>query len=149
VAVPWWSSRDLPLPRSSSVLHPVSPEPLHETTLPKLPHSVRLTTGSRGVPILPPNHCPFSTSPQNLAPAPRKLQPNQSRQRSSYVPEPFSQSPIPLNMHKRLSTSGSLQTAVSDAPHSTLDLPTTHCGRIRYSTSVSGPLLYSRSSPRE
>ena len=83
----WWSSRDLPLPRSNSVLHPVSPEPPHETTIPKLPHSVRLTTGSRGVPILPPNHCPFSTSAQNLAPSPRKLQPNQSCQRSSYVPD--------------------------------------------------------------
>src|SRR6266481_2578879 len=58
VVAPWWSSRDLPLPRSNCVLHPVSPEPPHETTISNLTHSVRLTTGSRGVPILPPNHLP-------------------------------------------------------------------------------------------
>src|ERR1700730_8143625 len=34
VAAAWWSSRDLRLPRSNSVLHPFSPEPPHETTIP-------------------------------------------------------------------------------------------------------------------
>lgn len=32
-AAPWWSSRDLPLPSSNSVLHPFPPEPLHESTI--------------------------------------------------------------------------------------------------------------------
>src|SRR6266568_5246647 len=30
VAERWWSSRDLPLPNSNSVLHPFSPKPTHE-----------------------------------------------------------------------------------------------------------------------
>jgi hypothetical protein len=33
VAAPCWSSRDLPLPSSNSVLHPFAPEPLHESTI--------------------------------------------------------------------------------------------------------------------
>ena len=46
----------------------------------------------------------------------------------------------PLNLHKRFLTGGFLQTAVSDAPRTPpeIDLPLT-TGRIRYSTSVSGP----------
>src|SRR6266849_7691778 len=33
-AAAWWSSTDLRLPRSNSVLHPLSPESQHETTVP-------------------------------------------------------------------------------------------------------------------
>ena len=38
VAAPWWSSRDLPLPSSNSVLHSFSPEPPHETKIPTSLH---------------------------------------------------------------------------------------------------------------
>src|ERR1700722_7049523 len=46
VAAAWWSSRDLPLPRSNSVLRPLSPEPPHETNFPKPQTSIRLSARS-------------------------------------------------------------------------------------------------------
>src|SRR5579864_2559466 len=80
-ADPWWLSRDLPLPRSNSVLHLVSPEPPHETIIPNLHHSVCLTTCRRGVPFLAPNHLPVSNFDSMSRLDPHKLRPNQSRQR--------------------------------------------------------------------
>ena len=62
---PWWSSRDLPPPSSNSVLHPVSPEPPHETTIPiSLPRCL-LTTGRRGAPSWPPPSVLLRISAQN------------------------------------------------------------------------------------
>src|ERR1039457_2441991 len=94
VAAAWWSSRDLPRPSSNSVLHPFSSEPPHETTIPApplgAPHHF-----PPGCALLAPNpSCPSPTSPQTLAPTPRKLPPNQSGLRScslhSLLPQPFS-----------------------------------------------------------
>src|SRR5271157_350970 len=57
------------------------------------------------------------------------------------VPQATLLTPTPLNMHKRLPTGGSLQTAVSDAPPlHPANLHSLIVGRIRYSTRVSGPL---------
>lgn len=58
VAAVWWSSRDLRLPRSNSVLPPLSPESPHETDFPKpQPRSVfRLDPPSCA---LPPNKVPL------------------------------------------------------------------------------------------
>src|SRR5260370_960756 len=78
VAAPWWSSRDLPLPSSNSVLHPCSPEPLHET---KIPSSLtRCRSPPAGVvrPSCPQTSCPLPTPAETIALTPRKLQPNQS-----------------------------------------------------------------------
>src|SRR5215467_13722825 len=36
-AAAWWSSKDLRLPKSNSVLHPPSPESPHDTTIPISP----------------------------------------------------------------------------------------------------------------
>src|ERR1039458_7877395 len=43
VAAAWSSSRDLRLPRSNSVLRPLSPESPHETNFPKPQTSIRLS----------------------------------------------------------------------------------------------------------
>ncbi len=53
VAAAWWSSRDLPLPRSNSVLRPLSPEPPHETNFPKPQTSIRLSARSPFVRLAP------------------------------------------------------------------------------------------------
>jgi hypothetical protein len=45
-AAAWWSSRDFPLPRSNSVLRPLSPESRHETNFPKPQTSIRLSARS-------------------------------------------------------------------------------------------------------
>src|ERR1700682_692714 len=85
VAAPWWSSRDLRLPSSNSVLHPFSPQRPHETTIPSsLP---RCPSPPAGVvrSSCPQTSCPFSISAQSLAPTPRKLQPNQSYLCSCYL----------------------------------------------------------------
>src|ERR1700730_8628562 len=78
VADAWWSSRDLRLPKSNSVLHPFSPEPPHETTIPS--SLTRCASPPAGVvrPSYPQTSCPFPTPAQSLAPTARKLQPNQS-----------------------------------------------------------------------
>src|ERR1700737_3302942 len=68
VAAAWWSSRDLRLPRSNSVLHPFSPEPPHETTIPS--SLTRCASPPAGVvrPSYPQTSCPFPTPAQSLAP---------------------------------------------------------------------------------
>jgi hypothetical protein len=53
VAAAWWSSRDLPLPRSNSVLRPLSPESPHETNFPKPQTSIRLSARSALVRLAP------------------------------------------------------------------------------------------------
>src|ERR1700687_5665711 len=50
VAERWWSSRDLPPPRSNSALHPLSPVSPHDNDNSDLAHSVPLTTYRRGAP---------------------------------------------------------------------------------------------------
>src|SRR5271166_2439992 len=122
VAGPWWSSRGLRRLRSSSVHHPFSPEPPHETTF-QLSHSVPLTTARRGVPCLPPN----KRSVPNLGPKSRSHHTQTLTQPilASLLPPPVAVpqapliTPTRLNRHNRLPTGGSLQTAVSDAPRST------------------------------
>ena len=76
VAAAWWSSRDLPLPRSNSVLHPLSPESPHETTIPISLTWCLSPPASVVRPSCPQISYPFPISPQTLAPTPRKLQPN-------------------------------------------------------------------------
>ena len=90
VAERWRSSRDLPLPRSNSALHPLSTESPHDTTIP-----ISLTqclSPPVGVvrPFLPQTSYPFPTSPQTLAPTPLKLQPNPSYLPSSSLHYLFS-----------------------------------------------------------
>jgi integrase len=53
VAAPWWSSRDLPLSRSNSVLRPLSPESPHETNFPKPQTSIRFSARSALVRLAP------------------------------------------------------------------------------------------------
>ena len=111
-----WSSNDLPLPNSNSVLHPLSLEPPHETTTPS--SRTRGPSPPAGVlrPACPQTSPPSPTSAKSPAPTPRKLQPNHSRLHSFQHDRGFRNSSTPLNTHKRLPTGGSLQTAVSDAP---------------------------------
>jgi hypothetical protein len=74
----WWSSTDLRRPSSNSVLHPLSPESGHETTIP-IPLTRCLSPPAAVVcPACPQTSYPFPTSPQTLAPTSRKLQPNQT-----------------------------------------------------------------------
>ena len=142
VAERWWSSRDLPLPRSNSALHPLSPVSPHDDNS-HLAHSVPLTTYRRGAPLLPPNLPPASNLASNSSPDPSKIQPNPSSLSSFFAPLPlletFLLTPTPFNLHNCLPMGGFLQTAVSDAPRTTWRtyLPSV-IGRIRYSTSVSG-----------
>src|SRR6266849_3832542 len=82
VAAPWWSSRDLLLPRSNSVLPPCSQEPLHDT-----PITISLTRcfpSPAGVvrPCCPPP----SSSLRTFA---RKLQSNHSCLRSGQLHHRF------------------------------------------------------------
>jgi hypothetical protein len=89
VAAAWWSSRDLRLPRSNSVLHPLSPESPHDT---KIPISLtRCLSPPAGVvrPSCPQISYPFPISPQTLAPTQPKLQPNPSSLSSSLLHYPF------------------------------------------------------------
>src|SRR6266436_722779 len=53
VAAAWWSSRDLRLPRSNSVLRPLSPESPHETNFPKPQTPIRLSARSALVRLAP------------------------------------------------------------------------------------------------
>ena len=53
VAAAWWSSRDLPLPRSNSVLRPQPPESPHKTNFPKPQTSIRLSARSPFVRLAP------------------------------------------------------------------------------------------------
>ncbi len=75
VEAAWWSSRDLRLPRSNSVLHPLSPESPHETTIPI--SLTRCLSPAAGMvrPSCPKISYPFPISPQTPASTPRKLQP--------------------------------------------------------------------------
>ena len=123
VAEKWWSSRDLPLPRSNSGRHPLSPESPHDTTIPI--SLTRCLSPPTGVvrPSCPQISYPLPTSPQTLAPTPRKIQPNPSSLSSFFAPLPlleaFLLTPTPFNLHNCLPTGGFLQTAVSDAPRTT------------------------------
>jgi hypothetical protein len=123
VAGPCWSSRDLRPLNSNSARHPVSPEPTHETTIPSSPTRCPLPPAGFVCPACPRKSHPFPTSAQNPPPTTRKLPPNQSWTSPLPAPVPVPQAPLitptPLNMHKRLRTGGSLQTAVSDAPRRT------------------------------
>src|ERR1019366_9105782 len=98
VADRWWSSRDLRRLRSSSVRHPFSPEPPHETTFPS--SLTRCPSPPAG------GVRPASTQPilASLLPAPVA------------VPQASLLTPTRLNRHNRLPRGGFLQTAVSDAP---------------------------------
>src|ERR1700733_14101504 len=53
VAAAWWSSRDLRLPRSNSVLPPLSPQSPHETNFPKPQTSIHLSARSPLVRLAP------------------------------------------------------------------------------------------------
>jgi hypothetical protein len=102
---------------------------------------VPLTTYRCGAPFLPPNQLPASNLASNSRPDPAQdttkpillvltLRYTTSSRRLLLTPTPF-------NLHNCLPTGGFLQTAVSDAPRTPLQIylpPTT--GRIRYSTSV-------------
>src|SRR5271157_3193302 len=142
VAGRWWSSRDLPPPNSNSARHRLSPESPHETTIPSSPTRCPSPPACVVYPSCSQTSCPFPTSAQNPRPTTHKLPPNQSWASALSAPVPVPQAPLitptPLNMHKRLPTGGSLQTAVSDAPRSTEPTCTLTVGRIRYSTRVSG-----------
>src|SRR5271157_722908 len=94
VAGPWWSSRGLRRLRSSSVHHPFSPEPPHETTFPS--SLTRCPSPPPGVvcPACPRTSGPFPTSAQDPVPTTRKLSPNQSSPRSCRLPYLF---PKPLS----------------------------------------------------
>jgi hypothetical protein len=123
VAERWWSSRDLLLPKSNSALHPLSTESPHDTTIPI--SLTRCLSPPTGVvrPSCPQISYPLPTSPQTLAPTPRKIQPNPSSLSSFFAPLPlleaFLLTPTPFNLHNCLPTGGFLQTAVSDAPRTT------------------------------
>ena len=71
VAAPWWSSRDLLLPSSNSVLPHCSPEPLHET-----PNTISLTRCPPSPAGVARPCCPTPSS--WLRTFARKLQSNQS-----------------------------------------------------------------------
>jgi hypothetical protein len=108
----------------------------------KLPHSVRLTTCRRDAPFFPSNHLPVFNLGSKSRPDPTQTTTKPILLALLLapvpVPEAFLITSTPLNLHKRLPTTGSLQTAVSDAPRRTSRtyLPLI-MGRIRYSTSVS------------
>ena len=119
VAAPWWSSRDLPLPSSNSVLHPFSPELPHETKIPSSLH--RCASPPPGVvrPSCRQTGCPFPNSAQCLALATPKLRPNPSSFCFFQLHYLFPQL-LPLQQHHSICImGGSLQTAVSDAPRTT------------------------------
>src|SRR5215471_3461120 len=78
VAAAWWSSRDLRLPRSNSVLRPLSPESPHDTTIPISLTRCLSPPAAVVRPSCPQISSPFQTSPRTLAPTPRKLPPHQS-----------------------------------------------------------------------
>src|SRR5580704_7681871 len=85
VAERWWSSRDLPLPRSNSALHPLSTKSPHDTTIP-----ISLTWCLSPPTVVVRPSCPkitypLPTSPETLAPTPRKIQPNPSSLCSSLL----------------------------------------------------------------
>jgi hypothetical protein len=142
VAAVWWSSRDLRLPRSNSVLHPLSPESPHETTI-----SISLTRclsppADVVRPSCPQNQLPISNLASNSRPDHTQTTTKPILLALFFAPlsllEAFLLTPTPLNLHKCLPTGGFLQTAVSDAPPTSRTYRPTYYGRIRYSTSVSG-----------
>ena len=95
-AAAWWSSRDSPLPRSNSVLHPLSPQSPHETTFPS--SLTWCPSPPAGVvrPACPQTSCPFPTSTQNPVPTTRKLSqtnPRLALARSSSCSPSFSPNP--------------------------------------------------------
>src|SRR6266852_1325730 len=91
VAERWWSSGDLPLPRSNSALHPLSTVSPHDTTIPiSLPRCLSPPTVVVR-PSCPQISYPLPTSPQTLAPTPRKIQPNPSSLSSFFATLPLSQ----------------------------------------------------------
>ena len=146
VAGRWWSSRDLPPPNSNSARHPLSPESPHETTIP-ISHTRCSSPPAGGVrPACLRTSHPSPTSAQNPVPITRNFNQNSSAftvSNSSSCSRSLPHSPqdhsISIKMHKRLPTGGSLQTAVSDAPHPTSRLTCAlTVGRIRYSTRVCG-----------
>src|SRR5229473_5556730 len=136
VAAPWWSSKDLLLPSSNSVLRPFSPEPLHDTPIPiALARCLPALTG------LVRFRCP---STKLLASSLRTANYNPTNpDRTPVPPSPIPRvlpiTTTPLNLHRRFLSGAFLQTAVSDAPRTPpeiyLPFP---MGRVRYSTSVSG-----------
>src|SRR2546427_5145661 len=91
VAERWWSSRDLPLPNSNSVLHPFSPKPPHETTNPS--PLCRCASPPAGVlrSSSPKQASPLPISAQSLAPTTRKLPPSQSDRKSTRLNSSHSQ----------------------------------------------------------
>src|SRR5580700_2836511 len=68
VAGRWWSSRGLRRLRSSSVRHPFSPEPPHETTIPSSPTRCPLPPAGVVRPACPRTIGPFPTSTQDPVP---------------------------------------------------------------------------------
>ena len=102
---------------------PSLPESPHDTTIPI--SLTRCLSPPTGVvrPSCPQISYPLPTSPQTLAPTPRKIQPNPSSLSSFFAPLPLLQAflltPTPFNLHNCLPTGGFLQTAVSDAPRTT------------------------------
>ena len=142
VEAAWWSSRDLRLPSSNSVLHPFSPEPPHETTNPNI--LSRCASPPAGVVR---SSCPQTRlSLSNFHPKSCSYHPQTTTKpilpallfAPRPLPDAFLATPTPLNLHKCSPTGGFLQTAVSDAPRTTWRTSLRSLiGRIRYSTSVS------------
>jgi hypothetical protein len=143
VAAAWWSSRDLRLPRSNSVLHPLSPESPHDTTIPISLTRCLSPPATVVRPSCRQTSSPFPTAPQTLAPTPRKLPPDQSSLPSSsfhsLFPKPFSSF-----QHHSICIGASPPAASFKQLYRTRPArrPEPACalvmGRIRYSTSVSG-----------
>src|SRR5260370_233880 len=91
--------------------------------MPKLAHSVPLTSCRRGAPFLPPNLLPLANPGSDSRPHPTQTTTKPILSGLSFGPVPVPDAslitPTPLNLHKRLPTNGSLQTAVSHAPPGT------------------------------
>src|SRR6266404_5303856 len=68
VAAAWWSSRDLRLPRSNSVLRPLSPESPHDTSIPISLTRCLSPPAALVRPSCPQTSPPLQTSPRILAP---------------------------------------------------------------------------------
>jgi hypothetical protein len=84
---------------------------------------VPLTTCRRGTPFLPPNQLHVSNLASNSHPKPRQTATTPILPALFLIPLPLPEAflitPTPFNLHKCLPTGGFLQTAVSDAPHTT------------------------------
>src|SRR6266699_3592390 len=142
VAAAWWSSRDLPLPRSNSVLRPLPPESPHDPTIPS-----PLPGASHHLPpwcaLLAPKPVPHFKPRLELSPQPHANYHHTNPACPLVNSTPSSPEPFSSPQHHSICISASPRTASFKQLYRTRPprRPEPTCahamGRIRYSTSVS------------